>query len=145
MADKTGEQRRAHEGDDTGSQRSGLETQSQAQVRSFFFTVLTFITYKLRHTCHCTTVHHHHHRRLVSHVDDHTTHQNGFTLKANVGPRRPTQGNRDEQPMQAHSSQRRLVPAPMHPDIPRNACTITRTRVSYIHILLLYLLLLFLM
>ena len=53
MADKTGEQRRAHEGDDTGSQRSGLETQSRAQVRSFFFTLLTFITYKLRHTCHC--------------------------------------------------------------------------------------------
>ena len=194
-----GTKERAREGDDKGRQRSGLETQSRAQVRFFFFSFYFINIYYLHTTRHAATVCYHctppppspprqSHRRRPHDASKWVPHHLKKTSTlANVGQRRPTykyykRGARDvsrlepqvcflfyfihtnilpllptlplkanvgpRQPTKAHEGQHRPTvtnsqcrpttandgryPDPMHPHIPGNACTITRTRVSYI-------------
>jgi hypothetical protein len=138
MADKTGEQRRAHEGDDTGSQR---------RPGTFFF--ITLLTYNLRHTCRCYHCTPPPHRRLVSHDDDHSTHQNGSTTKGQRS--RPTKAHEGQHRATVTNSQCRPIAAnngcpyaPTH--IQKRVYDYSYTRFLYtLYILLLYLLLLFFM
>ena len=76
MTDKTGQQR-SGQAKETTREGKGVGSRRSLEPRYVFFTLLTFITYRLRATA--TTVHHHHDRRLVGHNDDHMTHQNGST------------------------------------------------------------------
>ena len=129
MADKTGNKgghtkEMTREAKGVGSRRS-----LEPRYVLFFYTLLTFITYKLRHTCYC------YHCTppppsppCQSRRRPHDTSKWVHTK----GPRRPTKANTGQPWRTANAGPQQPTTAVTSPYASRHTHTITRTRVSYI-------------